>query len=90
MCFVLLIHPLYTVCNAENYFAVCIARCVVRLTLLLISLHPLLQERVDVVVYFLEVLRELITLNNFNGAMEIMSALQNSIIDRLHVTWQVR
>ena len=43
----------------------------------------------DVVIYFLEILRELVALNNFNGAMEILSALQNSVIDRLHVTWQV-
>ena len=49
---------------------------------------PNLEERADVVVYFLEVLRELIALNNFNGAMEVISALQNSIISRLHVTWQ--
>lgn len=44
-------------------------------------------ERVDVILFFLEVLRELYALNNFNGVMELVSSLQASAIDRLKLTW---
>ena len=48
---------------------------------------PNLQERGDVVMYFFEVLRELRALNNFNGVMELVSALQNATITRLKFTF---
>jgi son of sevenless-like protein len=48
---------------------------------------PNLQERADVVMYFLEVLRELHALNNFNGVMELVSALGSSMVIRLKHTW---
>jgi hypothetical protein len=48
---------------------------------------PNLHERADVLMFFLEVLREFRTLNNFNGVMEMVSALQNSTVARLKCTW---
>jgi hypothetical protein len=46
-----------------------------------------LGERVDCVTCLLECLRHLLKLNNFNGVMELLSALQSSPIDRLKHTW---
>ena len=46
-------------------------------------------ERIDVISFFLEILKELRELNNFNGVMELVSALQNSSIERLKWTWAV-
>lgn len=46
-----------------------------------------LEERVDVLLHFLEVLREMSTLNNINGMMEVISALNSSMIERLKYTW---
>lgn len=48
---------------------------------------PNLQERADVIMYFLEVLRELRELKNFNGVMELVSALQTATITRLTFTF---
>ena len=44
------------------------------------------EERTSVATFFLEMLRELRELNNFNGCMEVLSALQNSAVRRLKHT----
>eukprot|EP00045_Choanoeca_perplexa_P007005 m.61483 g.61483 ORF g.61483 m.61483 type:complete len:1121 (-) comp13883_c0_seq1:104-3466(-) len=46
-----------------------------------------LAERVELVELLIEILRELRLLNNFNGMLEIISALQSSAVHRLKVTW---
>ncbi len=46
-------------------------------------------ERVDLISLFIDVLRELQSLNNFNGMMEIISALDSSAVRRLKLTWAV-
>ena len=48
------------------------------------------QERIEAVSMFIEVMRELLLLNNFNCVMEIFSALDSSGIRRLKHTWAVR
>eukprot|EP00042_Codosiga_hollandica_P048046 m.531087 g.531087 ORF g.531087 m.531087 type:complete len:1223 (-) comp57575_c0_seq2:122-3790(-) len=45
------------------------------------------QERVECLSMFIEIMRELLQLNNFNGVMEIYSALDSSAIRRLKFTW---
>ena len=46
-------------------------------------------ERVDLVSLIIDVLKELVTLNNFNGIMEVISALDSSAVRRLKYTWAV-
>eukprot|EP00730_Choanoeca_flexa_P003297 TRINITY_DN11358_c0_g1_i1.p1 TRINITY_DN11358_c0_g1~~TRINITY_DN11358_c0_g1_i1.p1 ORF type:complete len:1117 (+),score=242.00 TRINITY_DN11358_c0_g1_i1:57-3407(+) len=46
-----------------------------------------LAERVDLIEMLIETLRELRELNNFNGMLEIISALHSSAIHRLKHTW---
>eukprot|EP00041_Stephanoeca_diplocostata_P035595 m.1260663 g.1260663 ORF g.1260663 m.1260663 type:complete len:354 (+) comp24728_c0_seq10:1014-2075(+) len=46
-----------------------------------------LGERADAIAMFLEIMRELHALQNYNGVMEILSGLQNSAVSRLKLTW---
>eukprot|EP00040_Diaphanoeca_grandis_P021301 m.113455 g.113455 ORF g.113455 m.113455 type:complete len:1196 (-) comp28272_c0_seq1:23-3610(-) len=46
-----------------------------------------LEERAETVSIFIEILRELLVLQNFNGAMEVLSGLQRTAVQRLKFTW---
>eukprot|EP00051_Salpingoeca_urceolata_P014836 m.189296 g.189296 ORF g.189296 m.189296 type:complete len:1239 (+) comp18204_c0_seq4:592-4308(+) len=48
---------------------------------------PNLQERTDILCMFLDITQHLLELNNFNGVMELVSALTSASIKRLKFTW---
>lgn len=48
-----------------------------------------IKERVRVITWLIKLCKFLKELNNFNGLMSILGALNNSTISRLKKTWEV-
>ncbi len=47
-----------------------------------------IRERIECVIYFLEVAQALREMHNFNGLMELLAGLRNSAVHRLKKTWE--
>ena len=47
------------------------------------------KNRVNTLKHFISVVNHLMTLNNFNGCMEIIAGLGNSAVNRMKKTWHV-